>query len=167
MNDQARTLFVFKERFIRHDYCFHVGAMNPHYDFRNIGTRPLASPDSSRWCYKEMPNPSKEQMKQIVTSTLTKLDGAENLKVGLPKEPNPRMIETVLRIGEDLREASRQGTLPDFWTLRQEIKVARLVPYFGLKGAYDRAYLHYVDPQVRELVYTSINSHVPSGVDWS
>ena len=158
MNDSSRVLVVYDRKFKRNDYCFHLGAMNPAHDFRNIGAKPLASADSSRMVFMHMPNPSPETIRKVLTTTVENLD---------QEVPDSFMISTIIKIGEDLRQASRDGKLPDFWTLRQEVKVARMVPYFGLTGAYAAAYLDYVDPNTKELCEEFIRSHMPSGPDWA
>jgi len=158
MNDSSRVLVVYDRKFKRNDYCFHIGAMNPAHDFRNIGAKPLASADSSRMVFMKMPNPSPDMIRKILTSTVESLD---------QEVPDPFMISTIIKIGEDLRQASRDGKLPDFWTLRQEVKVARMVPYYGLTGAYAAAYLDYCDQNTKELCEEFIRSHMPSGPDWA
>jgi hypothetical protein len=149
---------VYDQKFRRHDYCFHIAAMNPSHDFRNIGARPMASADSSRWTYFQMPAPSDEMIRKVLTTTVAKLDH---------EDADPYLLSTIIKIGNDLRNFSREGKLPDFWTLRQEIKVARMAPYFGLIKAYEHAYLDYVDANTRDLCMTAIRSHVPSGPDWA
>lgn len=157
MNDSSRQLAVYKERFLRHDYCFHAMAINPHWDFRNIGAKPLASADSRRLAFMWMPNPDNEQLRAIITQTVKKLDD-----VTIDK----KLLTIIIKIGEDLRQMSKLGTLPDFWTVSQEIKVARLVEDFGLEGAYRRAYFNYIDPQDAAPAMKAIKSHVPYGSDW-
>ena len=157
-NDSSRILQVYGNTYKRHDYCFHVAALNPSHDFRNIGAKPMASADSSRYVFHHMPNPSPEMIRKVLTTTVERLDH---------EVPDPHLITTIINIGEDLRAMSREGKLPDFWTLRQEVKVARIAPFFGLKGAYGAAYLDYVDTNVRELCETAIRSHLPSGPSWA
>ena len=57
-NDSSRILQVYGNTYRRHDYCFHLAALNPAHDFRNIGAKPMASADSSRYVFHHMPNPS-------------------------------------------------------------------------------------------------------------
>jgi hypothetical protein len=152
------VLVVYDNKFKRHDYCFHLGAMNPSHDYRNIGAKPMASADSSRWTFMHMPNPSAEMIRKVLTATVERLDG---------EVPDPHLVTTIINIGEDLRNMSREGKLPDFWTLRQEVKVARMAPFFGLLGAYNAAYLDYVDANTRELCETAIRSRMPSGPEWA
>jgi len=158
MNDSSRTLTVYKEEYKRHDYCFHAMAINPHWDFRNIGAKPLASADSRRLSFMWMPNPSTSQLREIISNTVLKLDG---------EAPPKALLDIIIKIGEDLRRMSKEGTLPDFWTVSQEIKVARLVDDFGIEGAYRRAYFNYIAPEDAESAMASIKSHVPYGSDWA
>ena len=97
-------------------------------------------------------------IRKVLTTTVERLDH---------EVPDAFLITTIIKIGEDLRAMSREGKLPDFWTLRQEVKVARMAPFFGLKGAYAAAYLDYVDQNTRELCETAIRSHMPSGPTWA
>lgn len=158
MNDSSRELVVYKNRFIRHDYCFHAMAMNPHWDFRNIGAKPLASADSRRLSFFWMPNPDDAMLRQIISNTVERLDGVA---------PEAALLDILIRIGNDLRQMSKDGTLPDFWTVSQEIKVARLVDDFGIEGAYRRAYFNYIDPNDAEAAMGAIKSHIPYASDWS
>jgi AAA domain (dynein-related subfamily) len=158
MNDSSRELVVYKQRFVRHDYCFHAMAMNPHWDFRNIGTKPLASADSRRLSFFWMPNPDKDMLRQIISTSVERLDGVA---------PEDALLDVLVKIGDDLRDMSKQGTLPDFWTVSQEIKVARLVEDFGIEGAYRRAYFNYIDPNDAEAAMGAIKSHIPYGSSWA
>jgi hypothetical protein len=158
MNDSSRLLIVYKQKFMRHDYCFHAMAINPHWDFRNIGTKPLASADSRRLSFKWMPNPDNDQLRQIITHTVKKVDDVDI---------DRKLLDIIIKIGNDLREMSKNGTLPDFWTVAQEIKVARLIEDFGIEGAYSRAYFDYIDPEDARPAMKAIKSHVPYGTDWA
>jgi len=158
LNDSSRTLQVYNETFRRHDYQFHVMAINPHWDFRNIGAKPLAAADSRRLAFFWMADPSDDMKRSILTSSLAKLDGTVLDRA---------VLKAIMEAGKDLRQMAKDQLLPDFWTLSQEIKVARLVDDFGLEGAYRRAYFNYVDPQTTEQAMTAIRSHIPYGVDWS
>lgn len=157
MNDSSRELVVYKERYLRHDYCFHAMAMNPHWDFRNIGARPLASADSRRLSFFWMPNPTKDMMKQIIMESVEKLDGVA---------PDKALVDIIIKIGDDLRQLSADQQLPDFWTIAQEIKVCRLVDDFGLEGAYKRAYFNYISPEDASSGLSAIKSHIPYGSQW-
>ena len=156
--DSSRILVIDSHRFRRHDYCFHLSAINPAHDFRNIGARPMASADSSRWTFHQMKTPSADMIRKVLTTTVNRLDG---------EDPDAYMVTTMIKIGDDLRAASRDGRLPDFWTLRQDVKVARMAPYWGLMTAYASAYTDFVDTATKELIETSVRSHMPSGVDWA
>lgn len=158
MNDSSRTLQVYNEPFMRNDYQFHVMAINPHWDFRNIGAKPLAAADSRRLAFFWMSDPSDDMKREIITKSLDKLDGTVL---------NPAVLKAIMEAGKDLRQMAKDQELPDFWTLSQEIKVARLVEDFGLEGAYRRAYFNYIDPQTTETAMNMIKSHIPYGSDWS
>jgi len=154
MNDASRVLVVNGHSFQRHDYCFHMAAINPSHDFRNIGAKPMASADSSRWTFHKMPNPDEAMIRKVLVGSVERLD---------KETPDPFLLTTIIKIGQDLRNASREGRLPDFWTLRQETMVTRLAPWMGLRDAYASVYLDYVDDATKELCESFINSHIPSG----
>jgi len=158
MNDSSRTLVVYGEKFLRHDYCFHIMAMNPHWDFRNIGAKPMASADSRRLSFHFVTPPNDDQIKQILTRAVRTLDGAEI---------DPGVLKAIIAAGKDLRVMAKDGRLPDTWTTSQEVKVARLVEDFGLEGAYRRAYFNYIDPETTKTAMQLIASQIPAGVDWS
>lgn len=155
MNDSSRELIVAGEKFRRHDYCFHIMAMNPHYDFRNIGAKPMASADSRRLSFHFVSPPNDEQIKQILTRAIKTLDKGASI--------DPEVMKIIIAAGRDLRQMVKDNLLPDFWTTSQEVKVARLVPDFGILGAYRRAYFNYIDPQTTEVAMRAIESHIPSG----
>ncbi len=158
MNDSSRVLTVSGQKFIRHDYCFHVMAMNPHYDFRNIGAKPMASADSRRLTFHLMTPPTEAQIKDILQRAILTLDG-----VAIKED----VMKVIIDAGKDLRDMTKNNLLPDFWTTSQEVKVARLVPDFGLVGAYRRAYFNYIDPAIADLAVTAVKSHIPAGSDFA
>lgn len=158
MNDSSRTLTVYRKQYQRNDYCFHVMAINPHWDFRNIGAKPLASADSRRLTFMWMPNPDEAQLRAIINTAVEKIDG---------EAPRKELLDVIMKIGKDLRAMSKEGTLPDFWTVSQEIKVVRLVEDFGIEGAYRRAYFNYIAPEDAEPAMAAIKTHVPYGSEWA
>jgi MoxR-like ATPase len=158
MNDSSRELVVFNHKFRRHDYCFHVMAMNPHYDFRNIGAKPLASADSRRLSFHLMHPPTPDQIKAVLTRAVKKLDN---------EDIEPQVLKIIVEVNDDLREMSKNGQLPDFWTVSQDVKVARLVPDFGLEGAYRRAYFNYIDPDTADLALGIVRTKIPHGFAWA
>jgi MoxR-like ATPase len=158
LNDSSRSLLIYGNTFTRDLNCFHIGAINPAWDFRNTGTKTMASADTRRLSFRWMPNPSDAQMRGIITETVSKIDG-----VDVPKD----VLDAIIKIGKDLREMASQGQLPDPWTLSQEIKVARLAEHFGLVDAYKRAYFESIDPAIAEVALTCVESVIPSGADWA
>lgn len=155
MNDASRELVIYGEHFLRHDYCFHLTAINPAWDFRNIGAKELASADVRRLSYHYMPKPDKKTAKAIILEAVQRMDGET-----LPGAT----VDAILKVSEDLQESSKQGKLPHHWTLSQDVKVARLALDFFLEDAYRAAYFDYIDPQTAEVSMNLIKSIIPSGL---
>lgn len=155
MNDASRSLNLYGETFHRHDYCFHLTAINPAYDFRNIGAKELASADVRRLSYHFMPTPDKKTSKAIIIEAVRRTDD-EVLSSGV--------VDAILKISDDLKESSKQGKLPHHWTLSQDVKVARLAADFSLEMAYRIAYFDFCDPQTSEMHMTMIKSSIPAGL---
>lgn len=155
MNDASRELVIYDQRFQRHDYCFHLTAINPAYDFRNIGAKEIASADVRRLSYHFMPMPDKATARAIIMEAVKRLDDE-----ALP----PAVADAILKVADDLRESSKQGKLPHHWTLSQDVKVARLALDFDLETAYRVAYFDYIDPQTAETHMQMVKSIIPAGL---
>lgn len=155
MNDSSRTLTVYGETFQRHDYCFHCLAINPPWDYRNIGAKELASADIRRLSYHYMPLPDKATAKAIIVEAIKRIDGK-----ALPTAK----LDAIMKIADDLKEMAKQGKIPHHWTLSQDVKVARFALYFGLERAYRSAYFDYIDPETSAVAMSMIKSMIPSGM---
>jgi ABC-type dipeptide/oligopeptide/nickel transport system ATPase component len=155
MNDSNRRLVVYGQGFDRNDYCFHLVAMNPAHDYRNIGAKEMASADVRRMSYFNVPKPTPDQMKSIIKTNVDKIDG-----VDLPMS----VINVIVSIAEDLQEAAKQAKIPHHWTLSQDIKVARLALDWTLDEAYKIAYFDYIDPKQAEVVMKMIATKIPKGM---
>lgn len=155
MFDNNRFLKIFNERFPRHDYHFHVAAINPAWDFRNIGAKELASADVRRMSYHWMSMPDRKTCGDIIQATLIKIDGE-----GL----GGAELKALFDIGEDMRVMARDGKIPHHWTLGQDLKVARLLLDWSMVDAFKIAYLDYLDPQTAEVVMSTIKTRIPSGI---
>lgn len=155
MNDASRSLQLYDRTFHRHDLCFHLTAINPAYDFRNIGAKELASADVRRLSYHFMPKPDKPTAKAIIIEAVRRVDDDV-----LPSA----VVDAIMKISDDLQEASKQGKLPHHWTLSQDVKVARLALDFDLVTAYRIAYLDFVDPDTSATILSVIKSMIPAGL---
>ena len=151
MNDSSRMLHIYREVFWRHDYCFHLMAVNPDWDFRNIGAKPLSDADTSRLSFMWMPQPDEKLLRKIIAGSVAKISG---------HEMDPDKLEQILAIGKDMRASSEQGTLSRSWTPRQEVKVGLLARYYPLDIAYRRALLDFISPAEQEVALTFIKSHI-------
>lgn len=133
----------------RNENCFFVLAQNPSWDHRNSGLFEAADADYNRLSVVEVPYPPEAVERHIITERC-KLDEYE-----IPQ----KTLDAILKIAEDIREASRQGSVPFTWGIRQQIKVARKTQFYGLVDSYRKSALDFYEPQVREIVITIINSH--------
>lgn len=153
--DDSRELTIYGHRFRRHDYCFHHMAINPSWDYRNIGAKEMASADVRRLTFHWMNMPDRATCAGIIGKALDKMDGEKLTSV---------QLKALLDVSEDLREMVKQGKLPHHWTLSQDIKVARLAIDWPLIDAYKIAYLDYLDPQTASVAESTIKSRLPFGV---
>jgi hypothetical protein len=166
MNDSSRELVVYHHRFRRHDYCFPIMAMNPDYDFRNIGAKPLAGADARRLVFHWMTHPSDDQIRAIILRNVKQLNSLHDAKTDDDIVPTS-VMNVIIESHKDLVQLSVDGKLPSFWTVSQDVKVARLVPDFGLVGAYMRAYFNYIDPKLAAVPLGLIRGHIPYGSPWA
>ena len=153
MNDSSRMLRVYDQLYYRHPYHFHLMAMNPAWDFRNIGTKTMASADTRRLSFFEVAQPDQETSKAIIKRAVD--------------DVAPEVLQCIVQVSDELKEAGRQGTIPDAWSIAQDIKVANLAADYGLTEAYKRAYLFAIDPDQRANALKLIASRIPYGVDWA
>lgn len=132
----------------RDPYCFFLMAMNPSWDHRNTGTKELAAAEGSRIspCYVDMPPESVER--HIITERC-KIDGYDI---------SDEVLGQIMAIAVDIREASKQGSFPGTWGVREQIKVARKTRWYSLPMAYKRAAFDLYDPETIESVVTAINT---------
>jgi hypothetical protein len=150
MNTSARTIQVLDHRIKRHDYCFHLTAMNPSWDYRNIGARELADPDTSRLAFMEVTVPPDDVASDIIVRRCEELDGFT---------PDASTVRAILKTSRDIRELAYNNQFPYSWGMRQMIKVARFSRGVPIMAAYHLAYLAYASPEIRDLVKPLIKSN--------
>lgn len=147
------------ERLSRHDSCYFGMAMNPAWDVRNTGVRPLADADGNRLAHIMMQLPP-EPLERAILEQRCEADGYTIEKP---------VLDTIMKIAADVREASDNGTLPISWGIRPQIKVARATAWFDLMTAYRMAVTDSLDPEeagfVMKIVrdYTDENGSVVQG----
>lgn len=130
----------------RHKYCFFLLAMNPSHDVRNVGTKEMAMADANRLTVVDVGLPPDAVERHIIAQRCA-LDG-----YAIPD----KVLSAIMAIAGDIREMSEQGTFPDFWGIRQQIKVARKTRWYDLPTAYKRASLDFYEEEVRSNVLRSI-----------
>ena len=130
--------------------CYLGFAMNPAWDMRNVGANQIGDADANRMMHLFVQLPSKEVEKEII-ATRCKHDGWD-----IPVS----QLETVMRIGEDIRALCADGSLQMSWAIRPQIKVARALRWFDVATAYRMASADYLEPEQANAVMEVVKSHV-------
>lgn len=137
------------KRIVRqHPDCFHLLALNPSWDSRNIGTRELADPDVQRLSFMWLEEPGEADIKEIVLNNLE----VRGLKITVEE------LEGMMSVRRDIKEMSRSGALPYSWSIRQDIKVAIKLAYYPPVLAYKRALLDFCPPDSASAVVKVVQS---------
>ncbi len=152
MTDNSKQLVLDQssgERSSRDLDCYLGMAMNPAWDILNVGTQPIGDADANRLMhlFVELPDPRLER--QIIAKRCEH-DGWE-----IPADT----LDMVMKIAEDIRGLTDQGTLPISWAIRPQIKVARALRWFDVKTAYKMASADYLEPQQQEMLLDVVKTH--------
>lgn len=131
----------------RDPHSFLGMAMNPAWDWRNTGVSPLADADGSRLLHVAVGYPSREDERQIILGHCAR-DGIE---------VDDSHLDALLNVAEELRNLSEEQTLQVSWGIRQQVQVARLLPYFDLVGAFRMAVTDNLEPEQAELILSQVN----------
>lgn len=131
----------------RNRYSFLGMAMNPAWDWRNTGVSPLADADGSRLLHIAVDYPSVEDERAIILGHCEG-DGIE---------VNVSDLDALLSVATELRKLSREQTLQVSWGVRQQVQVARLLPYFDFVGAFRMAVTDSLEPEQADLILTQVN----------
>ncbi len=134
---------------IQNDYSVTLATQNPAWDARNIGTLQDANADFQRMTYVWVPDPPDPVTKHILRERCA-TDGYE-----VPDA----ILDKIVKISDDIKALSKEGTFPGTWGLRQDLKVARLTAHYGLVNAYRRAALDALEPDVAMIVIEAIESY--------
>lgn len=126
-----------------HPYCMQVWCGNPSWDPRNIGTKELAAADISRLSPAVLEHPPVAIERHIIKSTCLELDGWE-----IPEH----LLDQIMTISTDIREKSKEGEFPGTWGIRENVKVARKLPWYPLEKAYRMAVLNHFEPDTRAMI---------------
>lgn len=133
----------------RSDDCYLGMAMNPAWDARNIGAAPISDADNSRLFHIEVTLPPPQVERRIIADRV-KLDGWEIKDV---------QLNMLMGIAEELRSLASNGTLPVSWGVRDQIKVARALRWFGTLTAYRRATADALEPEARRALLAVVEAH--------
>ena len=142
LNDASRSIFLEGEedpgrRVVRqHEDCFHLLAINPAWDARNLGTRELADADVSRLKFMQVAEPSEDVIRDIVIGRLA----ANDLTV------TPEDLNRMMLVRKDIKQMIVQSAIPFSWSIRQDVKVAEELVYFSGVTAYKRVLGDYLTP---------------------
>ena len=130
----------------RHKYSFLGMAMNPAWDYRNVGAEVISDADGSRLMHIFVEFPDEKIERQILQKRCD-LDGFKITSDQLNK---------VMGIAEELRALAKDQALPITWGIRQQIKVVRALAWFSYQEAYRLAAADYLEPEVQEIILDKV-----------
>lgn len=136
----------------RDQFCFLGIAMNPAFDYKNIGANPMADADNSRLLHLEVPLPSEVVEREIIRQRLLIKDQWE-----IPDA----ILDSIMAIARTLREMSKDDEVPFSWGIRVQLKVARLLKWFDFHDAYMMAMGGSVDPDTQDKVISVVKASTP------
>lgn len=140
------------EHIARNDGCFLGMAMNPAFDYKNVGANTMADADNSRLFHVEVPLPSEETERRIIKSRLLRKDNWEI---------SDDLLSPLMSIAKTLRTMSKNEEVPFSWGIRVQIKVARLLRWFDFQDSYLMAMGSSVDDETREKVVSVVKANTP------
>lgn len=140
------------EQIFRNDGCYLGLAMNPAFDYRNIGANQMADADNSRLLHIDVPLPPEHVERKIIIDRLKAKDGWT-----LPDE----LLSPLMSIASTLRQMSKDGEVPFSWGIRVQIKVARLLRWFDFHDAFLMAMGSSVDPETQDKIIAVVKSNTP------
>lgn len=146
--DQDKGQMIFRDA-----GCFLGMAMNPAYDYKNVGANTMADADNSRLLHLEVSLPPEIVEREIVKARLLAKDDWN-----IPD----RLLDAVMSISRTLREMSKDGEVPFSWGLRVQIKVARLLKWFDFHDAYLIAMGSSVDDATQEQILAVVTANTPA-----
>lgn len=126
-----------------HRYNFQLWCSNPAWDPRNIGTKELAAADISRISPAYLGYPPAEIERQVIVSTVKELDDWD-----VPDD----LLADLMKVSEDIRQASENGDFPGTWGIRENVKVARKLNWYPFVEAFRMATLNYYEPETAAFI---------------
>lgn len=155
LTDNSKQLVIDQnegERISRNNSCYLLMAMNPAWDVRNVGARPLADADGNRLAHVLFNLPPEPLERAILIQRCE----ADDYKI------DNQTMDTIMSIAADVRRASDDGTLPISWGIRPQIKVARATKWFDLMSCYRLAVVDSLEPEQAAFVLEIVKSYVPN-----
>jgi MoxR-like ATPase len=131
-------------------FSWPVLAQNDSWDIRNVGTVEMADADYNRLSVVHVDLPPESVERHIITERC-KLDGYL-----IPAAT----LELLMSVSEDIREMSKNATIPFTWGVRQTIKVARKTRWYNLVDSFKRAALDFYDPETTQNVIQTITDRM-------
>lgn len=133
--------------------CYFLMAMNPAWDIRNVGARPLADADGNRLAHVLFELPPEPLERAIIEQRCE----ADDYKI------EKDTLDLIMKVAVDVRRASDDGTLPISWGIRPQIKVARATRWFDPVTCYRLAVTDSLDPEQAKFVLQVVKDYVDPG----
>lgn len=131
----------------RHRYSFLGMAMNPAWDWRNTGVSQLSDADGSRLLHIAVGYPPAPAEREIILGHCAD-DGIDLATAHL---------DALIEVAHKLRKLSDEQTLQISWGIRQQVQVARLLPYFDFVDAFRMAAADNLEPEQSDLILSEVN----------
>lgn len=131
----------------RHRYSFLGMAMNPAWDWRNTGVSQLSDADGSRLLHIAVGYPPPMSEREIILGHCAD-DGIDLA---------PAHLDALIEVAYKLRRLSDEQTLQISWGIRQQVQVARLLPYFDFVDAFRMAAADNLEPEQSDLILSEVN----------
>jgi len=138
------------EKIARDGNCYFGMAMNPAWDIKNVGARPISDADGNRLAHLSFTLPP-EAVERSILEKRCEDDGYT-----IPE----KTLTTIMQIAKDVRIASDNGTIPISWGIRPQIKVARATKWFDLLTCYRMAVTDSLEPEQANFVLEIAKGYV-------
>lgn len=138
------------ERITRHDDAYLIMAMNPAWDLLNVGAQMIGDADANRLMHLQFDLPPASLEREIIKKK-TAHDGYD-----IPEDT----LDMVMKIAEDLRALTEEGTLSITWAIRPQLKVARALRWFDPLTAYRMAASDYLEPAQAQILLDVVKTHM-------
>lgn len=109
---------------------------------------PMAWADSSRVTPIRVHMPTDAVERQIISARCAEDD----------YEISVATLDKIMQVATDLRALARDGALPMFWGIRDQIKVARKTKRYSLEKAFRRAVVDGMEDEVAEIIMGVVRS---------